>query len=298
MGALPEPEMRVHRAVVVRVEDLTPSLKRVVLGGPGLSAFESTGVGDEYVRVLFPADGETEPVLPEIRNGVFDYAAVDLDLLRTYTVRAHDPCSGEVTIDFVVHEGGVASTWARRAEPGDVVGLNTPTGMYDPPVGMTWQILVADCAALPALSRILEQTDPGVRCRVVVEVPDAGHQPELPGHRCAEITWVHGGNGHGASRLTEVVESIRRPKGVGYVWVSGETRELRGVRRHLRRTLGLPASAYRAVGYWTENAQQWNARYQALDDETRTALSGLWDSDRSDDEIEEEYDERLTALGL
>ena len=298
MGALPEPEMRVHRAVVVRVEDLTPSLKRVVLGGPGLSAFESTGVGDEYVRVLFPADGETEPVLPEIRNGVFDNAAVDLDLLRTYTVRAHDPCSGEVTIDFVVHEGGVASTWARRAEPGDVVGLNTPTGMYDPPVGMTWQILVADCAALPALSRILEQTDPGVRCRVVVEVPDAGHQPELPSHRCAEITWVHGGNGHGASRLTEVVESIRRPKGVGYVWVSGETRELRGVRRHLRRTLGLPASAYRAVGYWTENAQQWNARCQALDDETRTALSGLWASDRSDDEIEEEYDERLTALGL
>jgi NADPH-dependent ferric siderophore reductase len=99
------------------------------------------------------------------------YAAVDLDLLRTYTVRAHDPCSGE----------------------------------------------------------------------------------------------VHGGNGHGASRLTEVVESIRRPEGVGYVWVSGETSELRGVRRHLPRTLGLPASAYRAVGYWTENAQQWNARYQALE---------------------------------
>jgi len=41
-----------------------------------------------------------------------------------------------------------------------------------------------------------------------------------------------------------------------------------------------------------------NAPYHALDDETRTALSGLWDSDRSDDEIEEEYDERLTALGL
>ncbi|WP_369669230.1 siderophore-interacting protein, partial [Enterococcus faecium] len=91
-------------------------------------------------------------------DGVFDFGKVDMALLRTYTVRAHDPAAGEVTIDFVLHQGGVASSWARRAEPGDVIGLNSPTGMYDPPVDLAWQVLFADCAALPALSRIVENT--------------------------------------------------------------------------------------------------------------------------------------------
>ncbi len=240
MTSLPELEMRVYRAVVVRTAELTPSLRRVVFGGRGLATFESTGVGDEYLRVLFPAEGQDEPVLPVVENGVFDYGAVDLGLLRTYTVRAHDPVSGEVTIDFVVHEGGVASTWARKAKPGDVVGINTPTGLYDPPDRLDWQMLVADCAALPALARILDQTDPRVRTRVVVEVPDADHHLDLPYHPRTEVTWVHGGNGHGQSRLQEAVESLPRPDGVGYVWVSGETRVLRGIRSHLRRTLGLP----------------------------------------------------------
>lgn len=298
MSNLPELEMRVFRAVVVRAHDLTPSLRRVVFGGPGLADFESTGVGDEYLRILFPAQGEVEPVLPVVENGVLDYSSINLDLLRTYTVRRHDPDAGEVTIDFVVHEGGVAATWARTAEPGDVVGLNTPTAMYDAPAGLDWQILVADCAALPALARILEQTGPEVRTRVVVEVPDAGHHLALPQHPRVEVTWLHGGNGHGPSRLQDVVASLPRPEGVGYVWISGETRVLRGVRKHLRRTLGLPASAYKAVGYWTENAEQWLAQYGALDDDTRASLEALWESDRDEDEIEAEYDERLAALGL
>ena len=73
---------------------------------------------------------------------------------------------------------------------------------------------------------------------------------------------------------------------------------LRDVRRHLRRDLGLPASGYKAVGYWTENAEQWQARYRALDDDTRSSLEALWQQDRDEAEIESEYDERLAALGL
>jgi NADPH-dependent ferric siderophore reductase len=288
--------MRVFRAVVVRVQDLTPSMKRVVLGGPGLAGFESTGVGDEYLRVLFPAAGATEPVLPVVVDNTLDFQAIDLDLLRTYTVRDHDPAAGEVTIDFVVHEGGVASTWARTARPGDVVGLNSPTGMYDPPAGLTWQVLVADCAGLPALARILEHTPAGVRTRVVVEVPDDGHRVDLAG--AAEVTWVSGGNGHAPSLLEDVVRSLPQPGPDGYVWVAGESKALRGVRRYLRRELGLPASSYKSVGYWIEDGEAWTARYDALDDATRRSLEAMWQSDRPEEEIEDEYDERLTALGL
>ncbi len=291
--------MRVYRAEVVRIVDLTPSLRRIVFGGTDLKDFETTGVGDEYLRVLMPAAGETEPVLPEITDGVFDYGAVDLGLLRTYTVRDFDRETGEVSIDFVLHAQGVATTWARAATPGDVVGMNTPTAMYDPPDDLTWQVLVADCAGLPALCRILENTPDEVSNRVVVEVPDEHHHTGLPAHPRVEVTWVHGGNGHRPSHLDEVVRALARPDDPGgYVWVAGESKALRGVRRYLRRELGLPASAYKAVGYWIEHAEEWQTRYDALDDSTRSTLEALWQQDRAEEEIEEEYDERLAALGL
>ena len=298
MAHLPELPMRVFRAEVISSVDLSPSMRRVVFGGPGLADFASTGVGDEYLRIIFPAPGATEPVLPVVKDNVLDYSTIDLGLLRTYTVRHFEP--GKVTIDFVVHEGGVAATWARDAKPGDVVGMNTPTGLYHPPANLTWQILVADCAGLPAASRILVQTPPTVRTRVVVEVPDEAHRLRLPGHPRSEVTWVNGGNGHSQSRLAEVVQSLPKPDatGTGYVWVSGESKALRGVRRYLRKELGLPATAYKAVGYWIEGAEDWNAKYDALDESTRTSLESLWQSGGSEEEIEDEYDERLTALGL
>lgn len=297
MSALPQVPMRVHRAEVVRVEELAPWLRRVVLGGPGLADFESTGVGDEYLRVMFPAPGAAEPDLPVVEDGVFDFGKVDLALLRTYTVRDHDADAGEVTIDFVVHEGGVASTWARGAKVGDVVGLNSPTAMYDAPADLAWQVLAADAAALPALSRILEMTPRHVRTRVVLELPD-DVDVVLPEHPVADVVRIVAGNGHGPSRLPEIVETLNRPEGVGYVWVAGESKALRGVRKHLRHVLGLPASAYKSVGYWIEDAEKWREDYDALDADTRAALDALWESDRDEEEIEDEYDERLTALGL
>ncbi|RBL83822.1 siderophore-interacting protein, partial [Streptomyces cavourensis] len=46
--------MTIHRAVVARVQPLTPTMTRVTLHGEGLAGFESTGVGDEYIRLFFP----------------------------------------------------------------------------------------------------------------------------------------------------------------------------------------------------------------------------------------------------
>jgi hypothetical protein len=116
------------------------------------------------------------------------------------------------------------------------------------------------------------------------------------------VTWVHGGNGHGPSRLEEIVRSLPHPgaddAGRGYLWVAGETRVLRGVRKYLRKELGLPVTAYKAVGYWTDHAEDWNERYRSLDDATRDALTALWEADRELADIELEYDEKLTRLGL
>ncbi|MEU6250283.1 siderophore-interacting protein [Glycomyces sp. NPDC047010] len=288
--------MRVMHAEVVAVEDLSPVLRRIVFGGPGLAGYPTSGVGDEYVRVLFPLGGEERPPLPEVDGDDIDYSTVDGDRLRTYTVRGVG--EGTVTIDFVVHDGGLAAGWARAATVGDVVGINTPKPLYDPPAGLEWQVLAADNAGLPAALRIVELTPPHVATRLVLEVADEAHKVDVPEHPKLETTWVLGGNGHAPSCLDEVVRGLPRPDGTGYVWVAGETRALRGARKHLRRELGLPATAYKALGYWTVDAERWRERYAALDDATREELQAMWATDEDPEAVADAYEDRLTALGL
>ena len=133
---------------------------------------------------------------------------------------------------------------------------------------------------------------------MVVEVADESHRIDLAPHPRAEITWIVGGNGHGPSRLDEVVRSLPRPAGTGYTWVAGESRTLRAVRKHLRHELGLPAAAYKTVGYWIADSEVWEQRFEALDPDVRTRLDQLWESERDPAEIEDEYDASLTRLGL
>ncbi len=222
--------------------------------------------------------------------------------MRTYTIRAVRPEAGEVDIDFVLHEGGVASGWAAEARPGDVVGVNDPTGLYSPPADLTWQVLVADQTGLPAAARLLENTPDHVRTRVVLEAPASSAVLPLREPSGSKVTWTYGGNGHGPSRLADLVAAAVPPGtdlAGGYVWVAGETNALRSVRRYLRRDLGLPADRFKVVGYWIPNSDTWTERYEALPDAVRSELEALWDNPAGDSEdLTIRYEARLSDLGL
>lgn len=294
-----EVQNRIHRAEVRSVTDLVPGLRRFVFGGPGLADFETSGVGDEYLRVFLPDEPGGEPRIPVPVGRGWDWPdGVAPAPLRTYTVRAWEAERHELTVDVVLHDGGLAAEWARRAQVGAVVAVNSPSGMYDAPADLDWQVLVTDLTGLPAATRILQQTDPRVRSRLIVEAPSAAQRfaDEIPA--AVDVQWVTGGNGVAPSRIEQLVRGLDRPEGVGYLWVVGESRVLRGVRKHVRHELGQPASSYKIVAYWTENAEDWNARWAALDEVVRDDLIALWDTDRPEEEIEDEYHARLAELGL
>ncbi|MDX3378506.1 siderophore-interacting protein [Streptomyces sp. ME02-6991-2A] len=293
--------MTIHRAVVARVQPLTATMTRVTLHGEGLTGFESTGVGDEYIRLFFPHGPDRSdlslPITTE--KGWETPEGRPVAPMRTYTVRAVRPESREIDVDFVLHDHGVASTWVAGAQPGDVLGVNDPTGLYSPPDDLAWQVLIADQTGLPAVARLLENTPDGVATRVVVELPGPEAVQPLPG---TKVTWTYGGNGHEASRLAELV-SAAIPPGTdmtgGYVWVAGETNALRTVRRYLRKELGLPATRFKVVGYWIPDADSWNERYEALPDAVRAELVALWDDPVDDEEdLTIRYEARLSDLGL
>lgn len=214
-------------ATVLRREQLSPHLVRLVLGGDGLAGFASTGIPDEWVGLVVPGQFQS----------------------RYYTVRSL--AGGELTLDVVVHDEGLVTEWAMQDCVGDTVTVTEPKGSYDPPPSAGWLLLVGDLTAMPAMARIAEETGvPDVR--ILAEVPD-----HLPGYLpdSASVTWL-APPGQGASALAEAVEGLEWPEGTGYFWMAGESAQMRAIRKHLMRVRQLPSSDYDVMGYWRGGARR------------------------------------------
>ena len=290
-----------HEATVLARQQLTPGMVRLTFGGPGLARFKTTGIGDEYLRLFFPNETTGKLHLPHItEDGRWTYPdGQEAIRCSTYTVRRFRADQGEVDIDFVVHDGGLASEWAQTASPGDRITINNPRGLYAPPADTIWQLLVADATGLPALSRLLEQTPSHVQSRVFIEVAEADHEQDLPAHPGATVTWLHkSGNGVAPSRMGEVVRAVPLPATPGYVWVAGEQKVVRAIRKFVRQELKLPAERYELVGYWTANGEEWEAKWEALDPAIKASIDAAWDSGRDLEEVRDEYELTLEKFGL
>lgn len=289
-----------HEAILLARQLLSPGMVRLTLGGPGLTDFASSGAPDEYLRLFFPHSETGRLHLPQIEQGRWLYPeGRDKIICSTYTVRRYDAAARQLEIDFVLHEGGRASHWAQYAPIGAAITINTPHGLYAPPPDTGWQLLVADATGLPALARILEQTPAHVQSQVLIELAAAEHQLALPNHPGASVSWLHGsGNGVAASRLEAVVRVQQIPPGPGYVWVAGEQKVVRAIRRYVRSELRLPAERYVMVGYWIDDRAAWDARWQALPVGVKAAIDAGWDSGRPREEVRDDYEATLEEFGL
>jgi NADPH-dependent ferric siderophore reductase len=247
-----------YAAQVLRRARISDHLVRLVLGGPGLAGFASTGVPDEWVGLVVPEQFQS----------------------RYYTVRSWDPDAGELTIDVVIHDVGLVTEWAARDCVGDTVTISEPKGSFTLPEGAAWLILVGDLTALPAMARITETVK--LPTRIWAELPE-DHAFYLP--ESSQVTWLEQ-QGDGMSRLAEVVGEIEWPEGNGYFWMAGESSQMRAIRKHLMRERKLPATAYDVMGYWRGGAER---QPRAVDP------GPIWRAGkaagRSDEEIWAEYDD-------
>lgn len=289
------------RAAVRTVHQLSPSLRRVRLGGGDLGAWASSGVPDERLVVAFPAEGEPAPPAPVSQpDGTSDYTDESTrPHLRSYTVRAWDAAAAELTLDVVVHPGGAAARWAGRATPGDQVFLTQAMGWYAPPADTVWQLLVGDLTGLPAIGRILETRPAGTRVHVVAEVQEPDDRLDLTSAAAVEIEWLVGtGNGRGPSGLLAALARFEHPPGNGYVWFAGEAADSRGVRRHLRRERGWAPERYATLGYWRRDSDRWDARYAEIGPGLEHVYAEAVAAGHSSTDALELYDDALEKFGL
>lgn len=260
---------------VVRVEDVSPRYRRIVFGGDGLAEgfpLVRFAPGD-HVKLYFPHP-QTGLLVSYRATGDDDEWEVDGEgdpIRRDYTPRAWDAGARELTIDFVLHDHGIAGRWASRARAGDRLVAIGPRAHWILPEDYAHYLAVGDETALPSISRLLAEAPDGSSVTAVIEIADAGEEQPLGGTPGRTVQWVHRDTAPvGEGRLSALETAVRElslpDPGELFVFAAGETGAMKPIRRYFRRELGLPKRQVVADGYWKRGATDFDHHTAGLDD--------------------------------
>ncbi|MCX4786858.1 siderophore-interacting protein [Streptomyces sp. NBC_01221] len=273
--APPITPFRFFDLTVLRTRRLGPSMLRVTFGGPELDGFAAGG-RDQSLSLFLPHPGQPEPVVPVDADGNWFAAWRALPdnvraVMRSYTVRAQRRTpdgASEVDIDFALHGvGGPACRWAAGASPGDrlkalgpAVEDNTAV-RFRPPQDTDWVLIWADETALPAASAALEWLPAGTEARVWLEVQHTEDRQALNTAAKARISWLV--RDEGAPTALEAVRAAELPEGTPYVWIAGESSQVRALRRHLVQERRFDRRRLTFAGYWRRGLSEEQVREAA-----------------------------------
>jgi NADPH-dependent ferric siderophore reductase len=245
------PSRPVTQGVVTRVEQLTPHMVRVVVGGEALRAIRAGDHTDHYVKVQFPQPGFAypEPFDPGVIRETMPREA--WPVVRTYTIRKWLPEIPEMWIDFVVHgDSGVAGPWAARAEVGEPFRFMGPGGGYAPRAEAAWHLLAGDESALPAIAAALAGMPPGAQVRAFIEVEGPDEEQKLETEADADVVWLHRQGRPIGELLVAAVRECAFPAGPVHAFVHGEAGFVKELRGYLRRDCAIPLEQLSISGYW------------------------------------------------
>ncbi|ORV85288.1 hypothetical protein AWC11_20305 [Mycobacterium interjectum] len=261
---------------VVRTEQLTRHMVRVVLGSSHFETFTPSTFTDSYVKLAFVAEDVDMAALPQplTLDSFNELPPEKRPSVRTMTVRHVDPAAGELTLDIVVHgEHGIAGAWAAAAQPGQPICLMGPGGAYTPNPAADWHLLAGDESALPAIAAALEALPPNAVGKAFLEV--AGPEDEIPltAPDNVEVSWVYRGGradlvpedrAGDFAPLIEAVTTAPWLPGQVHVFIHGEAQTvMHNLRPYIRNERGVDAKWASSIsGYWRrgrteETFRQW-----------------------------------------
>ena len=249
-------ETKMRLLQVHEVSRLTPKMLRIVVGGEALAGFVSAA-HDDHVKLFFPQPGQDKPVLPTpTPNGPVYPEGAPRPAARDYTPRRYDALANTLTIDFVLHGEGPATSWAVQAKPGQFLGVGGPRGSFIVSDDFDWYLLAGDETAIPAIGRRLQELPAGARVIAVIEVADAAEEQTLATRTKLEMHWLHrkGAEAGNHLLLQRALSEMSLPPGEGYTWVAAEASVAKALRCYLIDQRGLPKHRLKAAAYWKQGA--------------------------------------------
>ncbi|MCP1501803.1 NADPH-dependent ferric siderophore reductase [Curtobacterium herbarum] len=256
----PKPNRPQHVLVVDRTERLSPHMVRLHLGGPGYDAFiehadpERLATTDKYVKLMLPKPGTGLQPPYDLDALRATMPKSDLPARRTYTVRAVDPVTRTIAIDFVVHgTDGLAGPWAAAARPGDRIALSGPGGGWAPSTDPeVTHVLLGDDSALPAIGAALEAMLPSATGVALVEVAGPADEQPLVHPTGVELRWLHrdAAGAEPGTLLLAATRELPRASHPVSVFAHGERAAVKAIRRVLQDDWGLEKADLSLSAYW------------------------------------------------
>jgi NADPH-dependent ferric siderophore reductase len=165
---------------------------------------------------------------------------------RGYTLVNPDPAAGTVDIDFAMHDG-LATRWAQRAQPGDVLEVTVLGSNFSlPEPAPAGYVIVGDAASLPAVNSLLDAIG-DAPARVFLESAHDDDR-ELLVARDTDVVWVDRKNAGEA--LVQAVSSSAFDAADHFGWVACDNRTTRAVSTILREEYKIPRKFVKAQAYW------------------------------------------------
>jgi NADPH-dependent ferric siderophore reductase len=221
------PGVRPLELEVVEVADLGPHMRRIRLGGTGLSDF-AYQPGQDVMLVL---SGGERP------------------LSRRYTIRGFDTASSMLELNIVAHGvHGPGADWAAQTQPGDRINGVGPRGKIFVDAEADWHLFLGDESGAPGSLHMLESLPAGVPGQAYLEVPSAAD--ELPTSASGAV-WLYRGDVPAirSTMLVEAMTAAELPEGRGHVYIAGEVQIVSAVlRAALARGLAIEQVSPKA--YW------------------------------------------------
>jgi NADPH-dependent ferric siderophore reductase len=216
---------------VVSAMDVTPRMRRVRLTADNLDEFRPRA-GQEIVLQIPQDTGDPAR--------------------RHYTIRAFDPQTRLIDVDFVLHgEHTPGVRWALDARPGEAIDIRGPRGRIGLAAQADWHLFSGDETAQPAIFGMVEALGDGAAAHVFLEIGDDADKQPLNARAAVTLTYLpRNGAKPGPSRiLLDAIQGFALPKGKGHAIIIGETSNVRAQRQHLL-AQGLAKDQIYAEGYW------------------------------------------------
>ena len=226
---------------VLQTQDISPHMRRIILTGEQLQDFPVQHES-AHVKVIIPRPGQLKP-----RLGMYFGAK---KWMRSYTVRAFNPESLTLTLDFAVNDHeGLASNWAAQAKPGDYLGIAGPGAIKHTDMFADWHLIVGDLTALPAIAATIERLPVDAKGYVFIQVPSEEDIQGFPTPQNLHLKWVVQ-PAYSETLLLEHVKSIKPLEGTPAIFIANEGKIMKLIKQHVKNSSYYSKTLTYASAYW------------------------------------------------
>jgi len=242
-------ELRFRHITVASKTLVAGEFWRVTFHGSDLAGFNSAGF-DDHIKLFFPQNSDDALQLPQMTDEGIVWPNGARPPARDYTPLAFDG-EASLTLDFYIHDGGVASNWAQQAKEGDRLIMGGPRGSLVVPTDYGFQLYVCDETGLPAFKRRQAAIE-AQELHLFACVDEATGRDYLPDLSGVNAHWLGSGaaEANKLDALIAALDSIAVPSSDYFIWLTGEGDFAKALGDYFVERRGLDGTFVRAVAYW------------------------------------------------